>query len=149
MGKVGKGTGSFGRRSRKKTHGLCPRCGKRSFHMQHGRCACCFYPNAKRRRCAFPAFLDWKASFWSGLFLGGGGGRGFMRTECDGFSWVLRTVNWSKKSIRRRTTGTGRMRYLKSLPRRFRNGFREGEWDVQSIACHHTIYSFLLALSFH
>lgn len=38
----------------------------------------------------------------------------------------LSAVNWSKKSIRRRTTGTGRMRYLKTLPRRFRNGFREG-----------------------
>ena len=35
--------------------------------------------------------------------------------------------NWSVKAIGRRTTGTGRMRYLKHLPRRFKNGFREGE----------------------
>ncbi|KAK7487531.1 hypothetical protein BaRGS_00021233 [Batillaria attramentaria] len=35
-------------------------------------------------------------------------------------------VNWSEKSQRRRTTGTGRMRYLKKVQRRFRNGFREG-----------------------
>lgn len=34
--------------------------------------------------------------------------------------------NWSVKAIRRKTTGTGRMRYLKDLPRRFKNGFREG-----------------------
>jgi len=34
--------------------------------------------------------------------------------------------NWAAKALRRRTTGTGRMRYLKSLPRRFKNGFREG-----------------------
>jgi hypothetical protein len=37
------------------------------------------------------------------------------------------TDNWSVKAIGRRTTGTGRMRYLKTLPRRFKNGFREGE----------------------
>jgi large subunit ribosomal protein L37e len=33
---------------------------------------------------------------------------------------------WGQKAKRRRTTGTGRMRHLKSLPRRFKNGFREG-----------------------
>ncbi|XP_046578402.1 60S ribosomal protein L37-like [Haliotis rubra] len=37
-----------------------------------------------------------------------------------------RTFNWSIKSKRRRTTGTGRMRHLKIVFRRFRNGFREG-----------------------
>ena len=42
--------------------------------------------------------------------------------------------NWGKKAIRRKTTGTGRMRYLKSVPRKYlptsfsrlKNGFREG-----------------------
>ena len=34
--------------------------------------------------------------------------------------------NWSVKAKRRRTDGTGRMRTLKLLPRRFKNGFREG-----------------------
>lgn len=40
----------------------------------------------------------------------------------------LRTpaVQWGQKAIRRKTTGTGRMRHLKDLPRRFKNGFREG-----------------------
>ncbi|KAK7099929.1 large ribosomal subunit protein eL37-like [Littorina saxatilis] len=37
-----------------------------------------------------------------------------------------RQFNWSEKSKRRRTTGTGRMRHLKVVFRRFRNGFREG-----------------------
>lgn len=36
------------------------------------------------------------------------------------------TVNWSVKSKRRRTTGTGRMQYLKHMSRRFKNNFREG-----------------------
>ncbi|KAJ1553539.1 60S ribosomal protein L37A, partial [Nowakowskiella sp. JEL0078] len=32
---------------------------------------------------------------------------------------------WGAKAKRRSTTGTGRMRYLKDLPRRAKNGFRE------------------------
>ncbi|TXG69059.1 hypothetical protein EZV62_003994 [Acer yangbiense] len=34
--------------------------------------------------------------------------------------------NWSVKAIRRKTTGTGRMKYLRNVPRRFKSGFREG-----------------------
>nr|XP_022317179.1 probable 60S ribosomal protein L37-A [Crassostrea virginica] len=37
-----------------------------------------------------------------------------------------RHFEWSEKAKRRRTTGTGRMRYLKKVQRKFRNGFREG-----------------------
>jgi len=37
-----------------------------------------------------------------------------------------RGYNWSVKAKRRRTTGTGRMRHLKTMSRRFKNGFREG-----------------------
>lgn len=36
-----------------------------------------------------------------------------------------RSFNWSKKAQGRRTTGTGRMRYMKSMTRRFKNGFRD------------------------
>jgi len=79
-----KGTASFGKRHTK-SHTLCRRCGRRSFHIQKSRCASCGYPSAK-----------------------------------------LRKYNWGAKALRRRTTGTGRMRYLKHLPRRFKNGFREG-----------------------
>ncbi|KOM43761.1 hypothetical protein LR48_Vigan05g136600 [Vigna angularis] len=83
-GTVGKGTGSFGKR-RNKTHTLCVRCGRRSFHLQKSRCAACAFPAARTRK-----------------------------------------YNWSVKAIRRKTTGTGRMRYLRHVPRRFKSGFREG-----------------------
>eukprot|EP00227_Mantoniella_beaufortii_P011618 CAMPEP_0197576274 /NCGR_PEP_ID=MMETSP1326-20131121/1347_1 /TAXON_ID=1155430 /ORGANISM="Genus nov. species nov., Strain RCC2288" /LENGTH=96 /DNA_ID=CAMNT_0043139151 /DNA_START=56 /DNA_END=346 /DNA_ORIENTATION=- len=88
MGKIGKGTGSFGKR-RNKSHTLCRRCGRRSYHIQKSTCASCGYPAARKR-----------------------------------------TYNWSEKAIGRHTTGTGRMRYLKTLPRRFKNGFREGSEAV-------------------
>ncbi|KAL9244644.1 hypothetical protein vseg_018402 [Gypsophila vaccaria] len=81
---MGKGTGSFGKR-RNKTHTLCVRCGRRSFHLQKSRCSACAFPAARTRK-----------------------------------------YNWSVKAIRRKTTGTGRMRYLRNVPRRFKTGFREG-----------------------
>ncbi|KAG7666838.1 putative 60S ribosomal protein L37-A [Nannochloris sp. 'desiccata'] len=37
----------------------------------------------------------------------------------------IRKYNWSVKAIRRKTTGTGRMRHIKEVQRRFRNGFQE------------------------
>ncbi|KAJ8898946.1 hypothetical protein K2173_008445 [Erythroxylum novogranatense] len=37
-----------------------------------------------------------------------------------------RKYNWSVKATRRKTTGTGRMRYLRNVPRKFKSGFREG-----------------------
>ena len=75
---------SLGKRHNK-THTLCPRCGKRSFHNQKKTCSSCGYPSSK-----------------------------------------IRKYNWSVKAIRRKTTGTGRMRHLRNMPRRFKNGFREG-----------------------
>lgn len=44
------------------------------------------------------------------------------------------TDQWGQKAIRRKTTGTGRMRYMKDLPRRFKNGFREGEKETAAAA---------------
>ncbi|KAL0094548.1 ribosomal protein L37e-domain-containing protein [Phycomyces blakesleeanus] len=79
-----KGTSSFGKRHTK-SHTLCRRCGRRSFHNQKKTCAQCGYPAAK-----------------------------------------IRSFNWSEKGQRRKTTGTGRMRHLKEVHRRFKNGFREG-----------------------
>jgi len=80
----GDGTPCMGKRH-KKTHRLCPRCGRRSMHAQKKTCAYCGYPGAK-----------------------------------------IRGFNWALKGQRRKTTGTGRCRYLKTLPRRFKNGFRAG-----------------------
>ena len=39
---------------------------------------------------------------------------------------VFPVDNWSVKAKRRHTTGTGRMKHLRVVQRRFRNGFREG-----------------------
>jgi hypothetical protein len=40
--------------------------------------------------------------------------------------WSIISDNWSVKAIRRKTTGTGRMRYMRHVPRRFKSNFREG-----------------------
>ncbi|KAJ9230073.1 hypothetical protein DTO207G8_2010 [Paecilomyces variotii] len=37
-----------------------------------------------------------------------------------------RKYNWGEKAKRRKTTGTGRTRYLKTVDRRFHNGFQTG-----------------------
>ena len=41
---------------------------------------------------------------------------------------------WGKKAIRRKTTGTGRMRYLGTVSRKFKNGFRENTKAVSKKA---------------
>ncbi|CAK7201410.1 60S ribosomal protein L37 [Sporothrix eucalyptigena] len=38
----------------------------------------------------------------------------------------VRKYNWSEKAKRRKTTGTGRTRFLSGVARRFKNGFRVG-----------------------
>ncbi len=43
-----KGTQSFGKRHNK-THTICRRCGRSSFHIQKGQCAACGYPLARLR----------------------------------------------------------------------------------------------------
>lgn len=42
------------------------------------------------------------------------------------FCLFARADQWGQKAIRRKTTGTGRMKHLKLVQRRFRNGFQEG-----------------------
>jgi large subunit ribosomal protein L37e len=44
--------------------------------------------------------------------------------SCGYPSAKLRSYEWGQKAKRRKTTGTGRMRYLKDVSRRFKNGFR-------------------------
>ena len=44
--------------------------------------------------------------------------------QCGYPSAKLRSYEWGQKAKRRKTTGTGRMRYLKTVSRRFKNGFR-------------------------
>ncbi|OMJ92459.1 hypothetical protein SteCoe_4799 [Stentor coeruleus] len=38
----------------------------------------------------------------------------------------MRHFNWAHKTSRRRGLGTGRMKYMKNIPRRAKNGFRAG-----------------------
>lgn len=45
----------------------------------------------------------------------------------DADRWDVDTDNWSEKAKRRKTVGTGRMRYLKDVSRRFKNGFQTGQ----------------------
>ncbi|MEM3403569.1 MAG: 50S ribosomal protein L37e [Nitrososphaeria archaeon] len=46
-----KGTTSFGLKGRaKRTHTICRRCGKPSFHVRKGRCASCGFGKSKKLR---------------------------------------------------------------------------------------------------
>ena len=47
---MGDGTPAMGKRH-KKTHGICLRCGKRSFHYQKKTCAKCGYQDVACDRC--------------------------------------------------------------------------------------------------
>ncbi|KAI9757371.1 MAG: hypothetical protein M4579_003485 [Chaenotheca gracillima] len=47
-------------------------------------------------------------------------------SSCGYPSAKIRKYNWSEKAKRRKTTGSGRMRYLKTVPRKFKNGFQTG-----------------------
>jgi large subunit ribosomal protein L37e len=58
---MSKGTASMGRKSGKKSHIMCRRCGRRAFHTQKNVCASCGYGNsAKRRR------YSWQSKTLSG-----------------------------------------------------------------------------------
>ncbi|MBN1385391.1 50S ribosomal protein L37e [Candidatus Woesearchaeota archaeon] len=53
---MAKGTPSMGKKSGKRLHFYCRRCGKRSYHMKTGICSSCGYGNsAKRRKFAWKA----------------------------------------------------------------------------------------------
>ncbi|MFP4524104.1 MAG: 50S ribosomal protein L37e [Candidatus Woesearchaeota archaeon] len=47
---MGKGTPSMGRRSGKKTHIMCRRCGERTYHKTKKRCSSCGYGAAAKKR---------------------------------------------------------------------------------------------------
>ncbi|KAI3661853.1 hypothetical protein MP638_007563 [Amoeboaphelidium occidentale] len=47
-------------------------------------------------------------------------------SSCGYPSSKIRHFNWGTKAQRRKTTGTGRTQHLRSVARRFKNGFREG-----------------------
>ncbi|KAA0157480.1 hypothetical protein FNF27_00635 [Cafeteria roenbergensis] len=88
-----KGTTSQGTRN-DKSHTLCRRCGKRSFHLQKRICSSCAY----------------------------------------GATSKMRRYAQQYKAMRRRTEGTGRMSHLKTMARRFKNGFREGTQAAKKVS---------------
>lgn len=45
-----KGTASMGKRSGKKTHIRCRRCGKHSYHVKKKKCASCGYGASAKKR---------------------------------------------------------------------------------------------------
>lgn len=47
---MGKGTPSMGKKSSKKTHVPCRRCGKHAYNIRKGYCASCGYGKSKRIR---------------------------------------------------------------------------------------------------
>ncbi|MCK4522155.1 MAG: 50S ribosomal protein L37e [Nanoarchaeota archaeon] len=47
---MSKGTASMGKKSRKKSHIICRRCGKRSYHVSKKVCSSCGYGKSKRLR---------------------------------------------------------------------------------------------------
>ncbi|THH32017.1 hypothetical protein EUX98_g2137 [Antrodiella citrinella] len=94
-----KGTTSFGKRHTK-SHTLCRRCGNRAFHKQH--------------KGAFFHCVSVPPNVHSLISV----------CHCPSVA-KLRSYEWGQKAKRRKTTGTGRMRYLKDVSRRFKNGFRE------------------------
>ena len=45
-----KGTTSFGKRGKKKTHIRCPRCGRHSYNIRKKYCAACGWRRSKKLR---------------------------------------------------------------------------------------------------
>ncbi|CAB4309193.1 unnamed protein product [Prunus armeniaca] len=109
-----------------KTHTLCVRCGRRSFHLQKSRCsACAFSMNSSLQETSLglvisPAALLGSPDRIIGL-------QDALREQLD------------VKAIRRKTTGTGRMRYLRNVPRRFKSGFREEEAKEEGSESDHPV----------
>ncbi|PPQ91208.1 hypothetical protein CVT25_001224 [Psilocybe cyanescens] len=67
------------------------------------------------------------------------GNRAFHRqhktcASCGYPAAKLRSYEWGQKAKRRKTTGTGRMKYLKEVSRRFKNGFRENTVAKKRVA---------------
>ncbi|MFC1487247.1 50S ribosomal protein L37e [Thermoproteota archaeon] len=50
MGKVSKGTSSFGKRAHKVLHIKCRRCGRRAYNVKSKKCAACAYGKSTKIR---------------------------------------------------------------------------------------------------
>ncbi|KAJ3434409.1 ribosomal protein L37 [Anaeramoeba flamelloides] len=59
-----KGTQAQGKRGNK-SHMLCRRCGKRSYHIQKHKCSSCGYPSSKMRKYNWAAKAKKKKNSWN------------------------------------------------------------------------------------
>ncbi|XLR35297.1 hypothetical protein S83_063197, partial [Arachis hypogaea] len=121
-------------------------CGHRSFHLQKSRCSACGSPTARKMNVEKIGEGTYGVVYKAHdrvtnetITLK----KIRLEQEDEGVpSTAIREIsllkemqhrnilfnhdNWSVKAIRRKTTGTGRMRYLRHVPCRFKSGFREG-----------------------
>lgn len=127
---MGTGTPSFGKRAHTKTHTACRRCGKITFHNQKHECSSCGYPCVSREsgRAPAPASLMGCTPHSHPPALPP---PNFPLCSRAG----MRRYHWAHKALRRRTEGTGRMKTLKTLPRRFKNGFQENSVVRVNFVC--------------
>ncbi|KHE80346.1 putative ribosomal protein L37.e.A, cytosolic [Neurospora crassa] len=111
-----KGTSSFGKRHTK-THGLCRRCGR-----IYGSTAAKMNENYQRRPAATrEQEIDNRFTSRRSLH-----NQKKVCASCGYPAAKTRKYNWSEKAKRRKTTGTGRLRYLSTVSRKFKNGFQTG-----------------------
>ena len=101
--------------------------GRRSLHIQKHTCSSCGYPAAKIRQCTLSSaptlstgrILHESSSICTHLLP--------SSNRCTmPESNLYFTDNWGMKAKRRKTTGTGRMRSMREVPRKFKNGFQTG-----------------------
>ncbi|KAJ5885152.1 hypothetical protein N7495_009662 [Penicillium taxi] len=120
-----KGTGSFGKRHNK-THTLCRRCVSK-FHTTHmlWRVENDFTDTMG----GIGLFQDGTTADWVSFAITGRRSFHIQKSTCSGCGYPAaktRKYNWSEKAKRRKTTGSGRLRSLRDVHRRFLNGFQTG-----------------------
>ncbi|UQC89101.1 60S ribosomal protein L37 [Colletotrichum lupini] len=118
-----KGTSSFGKRHNK-THTLCRRCGKWHLHGRESSSGLLGRDHLPKFeiRCGFKRLINFHVfSGRRSLHI-----QKHTCSSCGYPSAKTRKYNWSEKAKRRKTVGTGRMRYMKDVSRRFKNGFQSG-----------------------
>jgi large subunit ribosomal protein L37e len=91
-----------------KSHTLCRRCGNRAFHRQHKSVF-------TSKSVSSHPHESWDIILTISITA---------CAQCGYPAAKLRSYEWGQKAKRRKTTGTGRMRHLKHVSRRFKNGFR-------------------------
>ncbi|KAM0572446.1 hypothetical protein ACHAO3_006003 [Verticillium nonalfalfae] len=124
-----KGTSSFGKRHNK-THVLCRRCG--TFNLLDPTpdidATNTDHDDGDRTISGGRVNSIWNVRKTDDGILG----RRSLHVQkhtcasCGYPSAKTRKYNWSEKAKRRKTTGTGRMRSLADVSRRFKNGFQTG-----------------------